>query len=68
MFKNDGLIKMPRLTNVQPEPVPPCIAMAEGGLTTARIARKQVSHTEIYHQISRRQISSDRQDRKDKDK
>ena len=40
-------MKMPTLTIVQPEPVYPCIAMAESGLATAEIARKQVSNTEI---------------------
>ena len=43
---------MPRLTIMQPEPVSPCIAMAEGGLATAQIARKQASNTEIYIYIS----------------
>ena len=46
-MKNDRLMKMPRLTTVQPEPVSLCIAMAEGGLAKAQIARKQVSNTEI---------------------
>ena len=46
-FKNDGLKEIPRLEIVQREPVSPCIAMAEGGLATAQIARKQVSNTEI---------------------
>ena len=43
LFKNDGLMIMP----VQPEPVSPCIPMAEGGLATTQIARKQASNTEI---------------------
>ena len=47
MFKHDGLMKMHRLTIVQPEPVSSCIAMAEDGVTTAQIARKQVSNAEI---------------------
>ena len=38
---------MPHLTSVQPEPVSSCIAIAEGGLATAQIARKQVSITQI---------------------
>ena len=38
---------MPRLTIVQRDPVSTCIAMAEGGLATAPVARKQVSNTEI---------------------
>ena len=38
---------MLHLAIVQPEPASPCIAMAEGGLATAQIARKQVSNTEI---------------------
>ena len=42
-------MKMPHLTIVQPEPVSPYIAMAEGGLatSTAQTARKLVSNTEI---------------------
>ena len=40
-------MKMPCLTIVQREPVSPCIPMAEGGLATAQIVRKQVSNTEI---------------------
>ena len=32
---------------VQREPVSPCIAMAEGCLDTAQIARKQVNNSEI---------------------
>ena len=42
-------MKMPRLTIiiVQSEPVSPCIAMTEGGLATAQIARKKVNNTEI---------------------
>ena len=47
------MMKMPCLAIVQREPVSPCIAMAEDGLTTAQIARKQVSNTEILHQISK---------------
>ena len=42
-----GLMNMPSLTIVQPEPVSPCIAVAKGGLATAQIGRKQVSNTEI---------------------
>ena len=38
---------MSPLTIVHPEPVPPCIAMAEGGPAIAQIARKQVSNNEI---------------------
>ena len=51
-----GWRKIPRLAIVQPEPVSLCIAMTESDLATAQIARKQVSNTEIYHQISRPQI------------
>ena len=40
-------MKMTRLTIVQREPVSPCIAMVEGGLATAKIARKQASNTDI---------------------
>ena len=40
-------MKMHRLTIVQRGPVSPCIAIAKGGLTTAQIARKQVSNAEI---------------------
>ena len=36
---------MPRLTTVRREPVFLCIAIAEGGLTTAQVVRKQVSNT-----------------------
>ena len=53
-------MKMTCLIIVQRESVPPCIAMAEGGLATAQIVRKQASNTDIYHQISRHQITSDR--------
>ena len=45
--KNDGLMKMTPLTIVHGEPVSPCIAMVEGGLTLAQIARKQASDTDI---------------------
>ena len=38
--QKDGLIKMPRWTIVQREPVSPCIAMAEGGLAMAQICQK----------------------------
>ena len=47
MVKNDGLMKMPRLTIVQSVPVSPCISMAEDGLATAQIARKQISRHRI---------------------
>ena len=42
-------MKMTRLTTVQRDPVSPCrpIAMAEGGLATAQIARKQARNTDI---------------------
>ena len=45
--KNGALMKMTRLTIVQRGPVSPCIDMAEGGLATAQIARKQASNTDI---------------------
>ena len=46
--KNDGLMKMPNLKIMQPEPVFLCTAIYDGrGLATAHIARKQVSNTEI---------------------
>ena len=53
-------MKMTHLTIVQREPAFLCIAMAEGGLATAQIARKQASNTVIYHQISRHQMTADR--------
>ena len=53
-------MKMPRLTVVQPEPVSPCIAIVKAGLAVARISRKQVSNTEIQHQILSHRITSDR--------
>ena len=36
--KKYALMEMPRLTILQPEPLSPCCAMAEGGLATAQIA------------------------------
>ena len=40
-------MKMTRFTIVLHELVSPCIAMAEGGLAAAQIARKQASNTDI---------------------
>ena len=40
-------MKMSRLTIVQPEPVSPCIAMAESGLATAQIAKKGYQYWDL---------------------